>query len=280
MSLEVFDFSKEAKYSAIYFIKYIKQTHNIDLANVDIAQFVDFYQKKRTFHTTQDTFIHICRFLEMPDILSFTTICREYMEYYPLVWDIIHRQHFPASIARELTHVDIRNAVSLEEYYHGLVDHGMKDDDWVRINNAEVQMKNYSDLMVAAIKNPTGDVNATNYFTEYKKYVNERDSVFNWTSCTMKAFLETYKFNSMADICKIKYYTIKPELNCEVYGLDHEKDKNMVRNKRRWMTGQYTTRVEFNYDESEVDEDFSDITYGADPISGERFRYRTRPEYC
>lgn len=278
MNTEIFDFNKEAKYTATYFIKYIKQIHDIDLNAIDISEFIKFYQKKRTFHTTQDTFIHICQFLTIGDIIKFSTLCREFIEYYPFVWDIIHKQWFPASIAQNLSYKEIRTAISLEYYYHELVEHNMKDEDWIRINNAEKNMEKYAELMKVAIENPQGDVQATEYFHNYKAHEDERVRAIAHVSYEMIKFLNRYKFNSLINMCKIQYVTIKPEINCEVYGMDHEKDKKMVRNKRGWMTGEYTSKVEYDYKSD--DENIDEFVYAIDPVFNRRFRYRIRPDYC
>jgi hypothetical protein len=279
MSVVPFDVYKEATYTINYFMKYIKQTHGINLDNINISEFIEFYQKKQTFHTTQDTFIHICSFLPLSDVVTFSTLCRNFMEYYPYVWDAVRQQWFPASIAKNLDYKDIRTALSLEHYYHGLIDHNVKDDDWVRINDAEKNMEKYSNLMKAAIENPNGDAKAHQYFHEYKCYEDDRFKAIAHTSKEMLSFLKEYQFNSLTNICNIQYLTLKPEINCEVYGLDPETDKHMARNKRGWMTGEYTTRVEYNYISSE-DDNPEDFVYGNDPISSEQYRYRIRPNYC
>jgi hypothetical protein len=282
MSDDIINIEKIVESGIVQFMKYIKQMHNINADQVDLGQFMTLYRARRTFRATQDTFLHICKFLHIDEMLRFSTLCREYMEYYPFVWDILHRRYFPESIAHPLEYKEVKVAISLEYYYDTVLRGGLgmhSDHEWKELNKSEQNMEKYNDLMTKAINNPDGDANATDYFTEYKKYSTERDNIFIRMGYNTKNFLINHHFSSSTDALHTKYYTLKPELNCRVYGLDHEKDKVKVRNTQRWMSGKYNSRPEYNYDPSIIGEDDDQYIYIEDLVPGERCRYRKRPDY-
>ena len=99
--------------SVVNFMKYIKEFHNISIEHVDVNNFLYLYQKKRKFNPPKDIFLYICEYLEWNYIIKFTTICRDFMEYYPNIWNIIQKQVSPLSTKTIILHKSIKDLTKL-----------------------------------------------------------------------------------------------------------------------------------------------------------------------
>ena len=123
--------------SVSQFMKYIKETHNISTEHVDINKFLVLYQEKRKFKPSKDTFLYICEYLNWNDIIKLTTLCQDFMEYYPNIWNIIHKQVFPLSITDIIPYNSIKEYTSIKCYERILTDKYINNKKYFNINKSE-----------------------------------------------------------------------------------------------------------------------------------------------
>ena len=94
-------------------------------------------------------------------------------------------------------------------------------------------------------------------------------SEFITASERSRDFLTKFVLNSLSN-----YYTLKPEVDCRLYGI---KDAVKTEMKRLWVTGMYSDRADFDFNSDE--EEDPDFLY--DHTSFRRSaRFRIRPDYC
>lgn len=262
---------------ASQFVKYIKETHNIDVEGVDLSHFIAIYQKKRAFKPNRDTILNIYEFLYRDEIIIFSTICSEYLrDFYPYAWNIIHRHRFPMSIARSLNHVETQTAVSLDLFYGTFAYHRLRNHDWFLIFDSEKNMAQYEVLMRSVAEDPY-DNNMLVYKAQFARYRFIRDNAISRADSILIDFLRAFQFNSKIDIYGNKYYTIKPDIDTRVYGIDPIKDPVKSYIKMQWLKGCYHDQIEHNYNPTDIGN--GDFTYGIDSY-GTPFRQRKRPSYC
>lgn len=273
MELSFGHVNREIISSVTNFMKYIKTFHNISIDDVDISNFLCLYQEKRKFNPNLDTFMHICQYLQMNDIIKFTTICHEFMEYYPNIWHIINVRKFPLSIVQEMHYTSIKLYVSLDYYYYFLVYNKMKNCEYYQINECEQYIFQYTQYINNDILHENDKLK---YIAYINQYIKERECIIEKTDNIMMNLLNTFRFNSLTDTFGNKYYTIKPEINCYLYGIDPYRASN----KMLWTYGVYSDEHMYNFSIENENLDTSLFKYGYNPQNGERYVYNFRPDYC
>ena len=83
----------------------------------------------------------------------------------------------------------------------------------------------------------------------------DRESYFNNISIYHKNAIDDYRFLSESDYTGDYYYTLKPELDMRLFGLDpdNEIDKKNWIECMGWITGKYTKNKDCDFDPDEIE---------------------------
>ena len=270
---------KEIARGVLNFLAYLKSERGLDISAVvpNIKDFMQRQHKARRISLAPDTYMHVCTFLQPGDIICLTTTCHEFMEHYPNIWGIIQNYYFPKSLIPATDYMAIRHAISLDYYFH-IVSNIMWNSNWCDINDDEKSMLRLT-ADISSLRNNSINYRVTliNYRGELRACKQTSSTFFDESDENTQDFLECFRFNSLSDENGDQYYTIKPEIDCRIYGLDPVKDLVKTEIKRRWVTGEYTEEsdYDFNSDDDE-DPEFKYVLSRHGPVK----RYRIRPDYC
>ena len=256
------------------FIKFMKEEKGIDIKSMisinDVKLCMEQIHVSRIFNLNLDLFLHMCDFLNRAEIIKITVLSKKIMDdYYKHIWGYLQSFYYTKSIIPFNDYIDIRQAISLDNYYYYLL-LNTKELSSFSSNNFD----EFDDL----------------YFDEYKfKMINNHVEVgiFDNINKTLEDFLIDFRISSISDDSGIKYYTIKPEIDCRLYGLDPIDNSAKTEIKRKWVTGEYneyhiTSLTESEYAREYRDPEFiyamsGDVT---DNVFTRLYKYRIRPDYC
>lgn len=263
---------KEIETGIRKFIDYIKNNKGFDisllLSGDDITKCMQQINDSRRFNLTTDNFLYMCEYLTLSEIIMLSTLSHTFIDnYYPKIWGLIQMRKFPESIIGIDEYIDIRQAMSLDAFYYYLLQGKQRNNDWYDLYN------DFKDREMHCYEHD-----------EFVEYFNEIDEEIT------KDFIKTFQFNSVTLKDGTKSYTIKPEIDCRLYGLDPIKDSMKSDIKRKWVTGEHNDESDYDFDSS--DEFYSDFCTNNEYcyIRGDRrsanrdgrrsVRYRIRPSYC
>ena len=274
---------KEIERGVRNFIEYLKSDRGLDISAVipNIDDFMQLQHDARSIKLDNDSFIHVCEFLLPGDIISFTTTCNKFMKHYPYIWGIIQNYYFPDSLIPKTDYINIRRSISLDWYYHMIVECGMESFELYEISNCEKTMRQLSAKIHELTPSSVNfRISLITHRAELRSAKNERDKYIDYMGEeSMYDFLKEYQFNSMTDVNGIKYYTIKPDIDCRIYSLDPVTDAVETKTKRLWVTGEYNENTDDEFDSGD-DEDPEFIYRYTMPYMGNTVRNRIRPDYC
>ena len=254
------------------FIKFMKDEKGIDIESMisinDVKLCMAQIHVSRIFNLKLDLFLHMCDFLTRAEIIRITTLSKKIMDdYYKHIWGYLQSIYYTKSIIPFNDYIDIRHAISLDNYYYYL----LKNNNKVFNLNGN-SFTEFDDL----------------YLDEHNfKMINKHVEVglFDNINSILKDFLIKFRLNSISDDSGMKYYTLKPEIDCRLYGLDPIDDSVKTEIKRKWVTGEYNIRTITSLTESEYANEYRDpefiykrdfVGFGIDGL----YKYRIRPDYC
>ena len=262
----------------------------------DISQYYDAdevaaqIQARRRIKVNKDSFSSICTYLTFPEMVGFSTLCKEFMEYYPHMWSIAQKSLYSESLIPSYDYNNIRKNIALDYYYWELS--VKKNSQWVSINTEENIMLKLEDSILADKYADIYDENTIkiimdenelqcrtefrdNFVDNYSAVANNED--IQKVSDNLKAFLQNFMFVSKTDSNGILYFTIKQDIDSRIYGWDPVRYPIEYDTKRKWVSGEYHDRWEDILDGSINDPAFEyEYAIWGDPIR----RYRIRPYYC
>ena len=272
---------KEIAHGVLNFLAYLKSERGLDISAVvpNIKDFMQRQHKARRISLVPDMYMYVCTFLQPGDIVCLTTTCHEFMEHYPNIWGIIQNYYFPKSLIPATDYIAVRHAISLDYYFY-IVSSIMWDSNWCDINNEEKSMLRLTaDISNLRINSINYRVTLITHRGELRACKQTRSTFFDESDENTQEFLDCFRFNSLSDENGNQYYTIKPEIDCRIYGLDPVKDLVKTEIKRRWVTSEYTEESDYDFN-SDDDED-PEFEYEYDRSRhGQSTRYRIRPDYC
>ena len=274
----------------------------------DISQYYDAdevasqIQARRRIKVNKDSFSSICTYLSFPEMVGFSILCKEFMEYYPHMWSIAKKSLYPESLIPSYDYNNIRKNIALDYYYWELS--VKKNLQWVSINTEEnimLKLKDsiiynkYIDIYDENTIKIIMDENELQCRTEFRdnffhKYIHHKYDYYYYNGCNadlehmqqvsdnLKAFLQNFRFVSKTDSNGILYFTIKQDIDSRIYGWDPVRYPIEYDTKRKWVSGEYHDRWEDILDGIINDPalfEFKNNRWG-DPIR----RYRIRPYYC
>ena len=247
-------------------------------------------QTRRRIKVNKDSFSSICTYLTFPEMVGFSTLCKEFMEYYPHMWSIAQKSLYSESLIPSYDYNNIRKNIALDYYYWELS--VKKNSQWVSINTEENIMLKLEDSILADKYADIYDENTIkiimdenelqcrtefrdNFVDNYSAVANNED--IQKVSDNLKAFLQNFRFVSKTDSNGILYFTIKQDIDSRIYGWDPVRYPIEYDTKRKWVSGEYHDRWENILDGSINDPAFEyEYAIWGDPIR----RYRIRPYYC
>jgi hypothetical protein len=95
---------KEIKRGITYYIY-----HSVDSKNIiNVDAIMKKIHNSRRINLTQDTFLNVCSYLSINNMITFATLCKGYIPYYLLIWDIIKTLYYPFSIMPSSNYLSIR----------------------------------------------------------------------------------------------------------------------------------------------------------------------------
>ena len=202
------------------------------------------------------------------------------MEHYPNIWGIIQNYYFPKSIIPTTDYIAVRHAISLDYYFYGIVSNRMRNSSLCDINDAEKSMLRLTAAISSLrINSINCRVTLITHRGELRARKQTRSAFFDESDENTQDFLDCFRFNFLSNENGNQYYTIKPEIDCRIYGLDPVKDLVKTEIKRRWVTGEYTEESDYDFN-SDDDED-PEFEYEYDRSRHDQStRYRIRPDYC
>ena len=247
-------------------------------------------QARRRIKVNKDSFSSICTYLTFPEMVGFSTLCKEFMEYYPHMWSIAQKSLYSESLIPSYDYNNIRKNIALDYYYWELS--VKKNSQWVSINTEENIMLKLEDSILADKYADIYDENTIkiimdenelqcrtefrdNFVDNYSAVANNED--IQKVSVNLKAFLQNFRFVSKTDSNGILYFTIKQDIDSRIYGWDPVRYPIEYDTKRKWVSGEYHDRWEDILDGSINDPAFEyEYAIWGGPIR----RYRIRPYYC
>jgi hypothetical protein len=269
---------KEIERAIINFAK----EENIANREEKINRFMQKIHIRRRLDLPQELYVNVCRYLFPSEILTLTTMCKDYMAYYKYIWGIIQSYYFPKSLIPNNDHLLIRQNMAIDKWCYQLNSLNIREyASWTEIVNDEQLIYQRSQLLEALVPLQLGYA--------WKKYEHQgkiranketREMIFNNCNENMRNLIETFKFTSKRDITGELYYTIKPELDMRMYGMkpENKEDREKWEIGLNWITGVYTERREYDYD---INEPYDMETYSYDcDDDGYYFKCRKRPKWC
>jgi hypothetical protein len=272
----------------------------------DISQYYDAtevasqIQVRRKMKVSRDSFLNICPYLTFPEMVGLSTICKEFMEYYPSIWNIAQHCLYPKSLIPSSDYINIRKNIALDFYWKQnpfQTDYN-KNEQCSLINKEEILMSKldksildeYSydddgiyqynmDKELLQCRTNSRDTLVHRYihhrFEYYQNYVDiERMQI---ESDNLKSYLQCFRFVSKKDSNDILYYTIKQDIDSRLYGWDPVKYPIEYATKRKWITGEYHDRYEAIFGNNAT---IGSFEYEYDEWGVAIRRYRIRPDYC
>lgn len=247
---------------------------------------------RRRIKVTKDSFLHICRFLTLSQMIDLSTISKEFMEYYPHIWGIAQHQSYPYSLIPSSDYINIRKNIALDYYYWKLSRWG-NNSKFISLSKAEKIMYDMDESMLANYYYGDNSLDNINK-TKLMYLAANRDSIFKTENYhhyhdgvmqlkhmkeadNMKAYLQCHIFVSKKDFNDINYYTIKQDIDSRLYGWDPVKNPIEYATKGKWITGEYHDRTEAIFGNTTNNGSFE---YEYDEWGVAIRRYRIRPEYC
>ena len=127
--------SCEIRVGILKFIKYMKEEKGIDIESMidekDINIVIEQINEARRLKLDLDIYLNICDFLERADVIKLTTLSKNLMDmYYKSIWGYLQSIHYPNSIIPYDNYIDIRHAISLDQYYYYLLFNNPKLDSF------------------------------------------------------------------------------------------------------------------------------------------------------
>ena len=241
-------------------------------------------KKKRRLSLPKDLYLSICKFLNMADMIKLTTLCKEFIEYYPYIWGVIQNNIFKKSLIPETDYVTIRNSISIKIYTDVLhYNNWHTSNSWKEIEEDDRLIKQRSnDLLQLKNTYPgyEGCIYAKNtHLGEICAMKKTRETSYKKLLPSVKSLINVFKWCSNTDFTKEKYLTIKPNIDMRLFGFDPETvyGKKCAIDCYKWLTYKYNEYYDYDYDRYER-KDYDTYMYEYSNEDG-HYRYRKRPSW-
>jgi hypothetical protein len=205
------------------------------------------------------------------------------MKYEKYMWAIIQTEYFPRSIIPSIDYKSIKSSIALDYYYYmrdkeePMCNHeaNIRDDEQFMVKRyaelAELQpcMMNYK-LHVSSIKG------------ELRALRKTRDASLNEMHTLKQSRLTNLAVCSIVDPDGVPYYTIKPEMDISLYGLNKtdETESLIGIENNKWITGEYNEKRIYEFDpDSEANEPEPPIFEYYNNHYDTYYRTRIKPYY-
>jgi hypothetical protein len=262
--------------------RYISQfasCHNIDITNAELSTFMKQVTNQRRPTLSKDTFILICEYINTIDTIAFTTSCKENMEHYADIWCNIQQFEFPQSIINYPKYHITRQNIAVFYWHRESIQILGGTFNWDVLENIENDIKKLSTKLKMMTRQSVGYKHRLYYNTaEIRSLKKERKSLLDEFPDVTMSFMKQYMFMSECDFMGEHYYTIKPDLDMRLYGLDplHRDDVMKWEHHVNWIMGHYNeNRKDYDYDDAEPYDD-DKYTYGTTYIANDVYNYRSR----
>jgi hypothetical protein len=258
--------------------------NNINLSDKEMIDIKEKTTRRRRIVLHKETFLLTCDCLSVHDIINFITTCKEFMKYYPFIWNNIQKKLFPYSIFISSDYKLIRYKIVVDYWYSA------------KCKNNNVEYNNYfnqhyydifADIIYDdnIIEKRYGDIKKTNNHKINRTHNAEivctkrtRINCINKLSDNYIDMLKTFRYYCENDPSGDKYATIKSDVDMCLYGLNPSCEEDMDEWTNvgiKWITGEYTTnKIYICVNEYNTDDDFE---YGIDYDS--YFKIRILPQY-
>lgn len=229
----------------------------------------------------KELYLCVCEWLTLSESLILTTTCKIYMEHYKYIWNIIQLRYFPKSIIPKNDYLAIRQNIVINKWHYQLNMYNVTSyETWMEIVNDDYIVQEKSQIIENLNPSELYYIWEIQEQEKTLKTIKElRSMSYNNSIEMIRNLIETFKFTSKRDITGELYYTIKPDLDMRMYGLnpENEKDRKQWEIGLKWLTGVYTERKDYNYDDDVYD--YNTYNYYQDN-DGSYFRCRKRPDWC
>ena len=274
------NFEKELDRHIINWEKY-KLSHSGPLKQVR-QTYIAETKKKRRLSLTKDLYLSICVFLNMSDMINLTTLCKEFMNYYPDIWRIIQYQKYPYSIIPDSDYLSIRHSIAMKIWLDVLHDYNFdKSKSWKEIEEDDRLIKlRTADLLHLKNTYPgyEGCMYAKNtHLGEICAMKKTRESSYDKLNGSVIDLIDSFKFCSETDFTGEKYMTIKPEIDMRLFGFDinTKKGKKHAEDCKKWLSGEYNSKHDYQFD---IHEPHANDIYVYDyDDDGDYYRFRRTP---
>lgn len=270
-------------------INFAKQ-YNILLNDDQLAEFMCDTYKRRRILLSKDTYLITCGYLKISEIITLTTLCKEYMNYYKFVWGIIQHRYYPKSIIPVIDYVSIRQNIAIDKWQVQLIrlkinnkvpytvfnnsnqyNELIEDDETIQQRSRALEKLTSSHIGYIWRKNT--------HLAEIKAVKETRMCSFDKCSQDICKIINDFKFISETDYNNDPYYTIKKKIDMRLYGFIPKKkvDWKKWEDGMKWVAGEYTSDFDYEYDMTEVID--NDTYYYGYDSDGDSFRSRIRPDW-
>lgn len=248
-----------------------------------IDQFIKKTYYRRRLSLPQELYLYLCKYLFPTEIVSLTTLCKEYMTYYQYIWGIIQSYYHPKSIIPNNDYLAIRQNIAINSWYSKINELNIKEYvHWARMETYEKIIQKKSQEISLLVPSYI-DYKWKKSLYQLEIHTNKENRERSFYNCEKYHWLiEYYKFFSERDFNGNLYYIIKPELDMRLYGLNPEnkKDEQKWKVGLKWITGVYNNTREYYDVETDNDETDDDEPYYYDHTGDRIYRYRVRPDWC
>jgi hypothetical protein len=257
---------------------------NVNITPSQMASFMNLVHENRKIKLGRDTFLQVCKFLVMADIVRFISTCKEYHIYEQYIWGIIQADYFPTSLIPKIDYKHIRSKIALDYYYFLKSKCNCLQTHEKEIAEDEAYMVNrYNELMEINNNSSNGKIRLLIIKEDLKSLRNSRESrLANIPISNDRYRLLNLSQCSIMDPTGVPYYTIKQDIDMALYGLDKfdPYESKIGGENNKWITGEYNNIREYDYDsDEETKEPSPPIFEYHNNHLGIKYRFRIKPQY-
>jgi hypothetical protein len=254
-------------------------------SNDSIDDFMKKKHKSRKMSLDKDTYISVCVFLKPHEIIKLTTSCKEYMKYYPYIWDGIQKYYFPKSLISNTDYKIIRQNIAIDRWYHLLNNERKNQNPYI---NPIIEMERESYEQDQTLLDPEiskelngelfTDKDRESYIINIDTWI--IDSINEMSNFAKNIFHDFRQFSIAPTYGNTDclYYAVKPDLDLRLYGLNpnNEYDVKLCKESLDWINGIKNSEKDYGYDITEYP-NYMDYIYGND--LSQPYRCLIKPTY-
>lgn len=259
-------------------IKIFALLNHMEVSTQQLQKVMYIIHEKRRMCIHKHTFILICEYMTIVEIVSLISTCKEYVSYEKYIWGFIQSQVQPISIIppTPLNYKIIKQNIANDLYYFRIANM-LGSEVYKNINSDEKQILKLLNIIKYYKQHSIG---YRMHKYEIAATLKTRNTIIERETANVAAIFEDSRsFSEINPADNLPFYTIKPDMDMRYYGYnpDIEEEQKMGAIKIKWITGEYNTRAEYDYGS---DDDNSEYDYYDVPGPYARYRIRKRPYYC